>query len=96
MRRLLKIAALTIVVLLVAFAGLAFWGLRHTLPPEPQLPGKVERGALEHGGRTRTWIAYVPVKPQAHPALVIVLHSSMSTAGQGRQLFGYDFDLLTE
>ena len=96
MRKRLKIAASTIVVLLVAFAGLASWGLRHELPPKPQLPGKVERGALEHGGRTRTWIAYVPAKPQAHPALVIVLHGSMGTGEHARQVFGYDFDLLAE
>jgi polyhydroxybutyrate depolymerase len=66
------------------------------LPSKPQLPGKVERGALEHGGRTRTWITYVPAKPQAHPALVIVLHPSMGTAEQARQVYGYGFDLLAE
>ncbi|MEQ1472577.1 MAG: PHB depolymerase family esterase [Candidatus Acidiferrum sp.] len=96
MRRFLKIAASSIVVLLVALAALAFWALPHQLPPKPELPGKVERGALEHGGRTRTWIAYVPVKPQSHPALVIVLHASMGSAAQARQVFGYDFDLLAE
>ncbi|MEA2604245.1 MAG: polyhydroxybutyrate depolymerase [Acidobacteriota bacterium] len=96
MRRGLKIASLTIVLLLIAFAGLAFWALRYKPPPEPRLPGKVERGALEHGGRTRTWIAYVPTKSQAHPALVIALHSSMGTAEQARQVYGYDFDRLAE
>ena len=96
MARFLKTAALIMVFLIVAFAALASWGLRHTLAPEPQLRGKIERGALEHGGRTRTWIAYVPVKPQAHPALVIVLHPSMGNAARARQVFGYDFDLLAE
>ncbi|PYQ56351.1 MAG: polyhydroxybutyrate depolymerase [Acidobacteria bacterium] len=95
MRGCLKIASF-IVLPLIIFAGLAFWALRHKLPAEPQLPGKVERGALEHGGRTRTWIAFVPTKPQAHPALVIALHSSMGTAEQARQVYGYDFDLLAE
>lgn len=96
MRRLLKIAFLAVVVPLIIVAGLGFWALRHTLPPEPQLPGNVERGALQHGGRTRTWIAYVPAKPHAHPALVIALHASMGTARQARQVYGYDFDLLAE
>ena len=96
MRRFFKIAVLAIVLPLVVFAGLALWALRHQLPPEPQLPGKVERGALDHGGRRRTWIAYVPTKLQAHPALVIALHASMGTAEQVRQVYGYDFDLLTE
>ena len=84
MRRCLKFAALAIVLPLIVFTGFAFWALRHELPPEPQLPGKVERGALEHGGRTRTWIAYVPAKLQAHPALVIVLHGSMGTGEQAQ------------
>src|SRR5690349_6634613 len=96
MRRFLKIAALTLGILLVGFGALAFLALRHRLPPEPPLPGKIERGALEHGGRRRTWVAYVPVKPQAHPSLVIALHASMGTAQQARQVYGYDFDLLAE
>ena len=96
MRKFLKIASLTIVLALIVFAGLAFWALRYELPTKPQLPGKVERGALEQGGRTRTWIAYVPAKLQAHPALVIALHGSMGSAEQVRHVYGYDFDLLAE
>src|SRR3954447_8006963 len=96
MRRLLKLTFFAVVVSPVVFAGLAFAALRQTLPAEPNLPGKVQRGALKHGGRPRTWIAYVPVKPQAHPALVIVLHSSMGTAERARQVYGYDFDRLAE
>jgi polyhydroxybutyrate depolymerase len=96
MRGCLKVAFWAIVLPLIVLVGLAFWALRSKLPSEPQLPGKVERGALEHDGRTRTWIAYVPTKPQAHPALVIVLHPSMGTAMQTRQIYGYDFDLLAE
>ena len=96
MRGCLKIASLVMVLPLLVFAGLALWALRSKLPAEPSLPGKVERGALEHGGRTRTWIAYVSTKPQAHPALVIALHGSMGTAAQARQHYGDDFDLLAE
>ena len=53
MRGCLKIASLAIVLSLIAFAGLAFWALRHKLPTEPQLPGKVERGALENHSTIR-------------------------------------------
>jgi polyhydroxybutyrate depolymerase len=96
LRRILKIVFLAIVLPLIVLGGLAFWGLRQKLPPEPQLPGKIERGALTHGGRTRTWIAYIPTKPQPHPPLVIALHGSMGTARQVRQAYGYDFDRLAE
>ena len=95
MRGCLK-AVLFIAITLVALAGLAIWSLRARLPAEPQLQGRVERGALQFGGHTRTWIAYVPVKPRAHPALVIALHGSMGTAEQARRVFGYDFDLFSD
>lgn len=96
MRRFLKIVVWAVVVPLIAFVGFASIALRRELPPKPHLPGTVEHGALVHGGRTRTWIAYVPVNPQAHPALVIVLHGSMGSGEQVRHVFGYDFDLLAE
>jgi polyhydroxybutyrate depolymerase len=96
MRRFLKIAFLSMALAAVAFAGLAFWASRHSYPPMPELTGKIEHGALEHGGRTRTWIAYLPAKPTTSPALVIALHASMGTAEKARQDYGYDFDLLAD
>jgi len=96
MRRFLKIASWSIALAAAAFAAFAFWASRHSYPPMPELAGKIEHGALEHGGRARTWIAYLPAKPATHPALVIALHSSMSTGAQARVAYGYDFDLLAE
>ncbi len=95
MRGFLKIA-LFIALALATFAGLAFRELSHSLPPKPELTGKIERGALEHGGRIRTWIAYLPTRAATHPAVVIALHGSMGTGGQARATYGYDFDLLAE
>jgi len=91
-----KIAFLSIALIVIVFAGLAFWALRHSLPPMPRLAGKIESGAVEHGGRTRTWIAYLPMQPATHPALVIALHSSIGTGEQVRAGYGYDFDLLAD
>lgn len=96
MRRFLKIASVSIALVAAVFAGLAFWALRHSFPPMPKLAGKIERGALEHGGRMRTWIAYVPAKPATPPPLVIALHASMGTGEKARAAYGYDFDLLAE
>src|SRR6185503_5176488 len=70
--------------------------MRQSYPPMPPLGGHVERGTLEHGGRTRSWIAYVPAQPEEHPALVIVLHGSMGSGERARVAFGYDFDLLAD
>ena len=94
--RRLKIALLSIALAAAVFAGLALWALQHSYPPMPELHGKIERGALEHGGRTRTWIAYLPVKLATHPALIIALHGSMGSGKQARAIYGYDFDLLAD
>jgi len=96
MRRALRIAGLTIGVAVVVTVGLAFWALRAKMPAEPTLPGKLERGSLEHGGRTRTWLTYLPTRLPPHPAIVFALHGSMGSPGRARQAFGYDFDLLAE
>src|SRR4051812_1928497 len=96
LRRCLETALVSMATAAAMVAGLAFWGLRHSEPPMPALPGTIERGALEHGGRTRTWMAYLPARAAAHPALVIALHGSMGSGQQARAAFGYDFDLLAE
>jgi polyhydroxybutyrate depolymerase len=77
-------------------SGLAGLALRQSLPPMPELAGRIEKAALSHGGRTRTWLTYMPAGRAAAPALVIVLHSSMGSAQQAREMFGYDFDVLAD
>lgn len=93
MRRRIALAA---GLLLLALAALAAWGLRFRRVPEPPLPGSFVAGTLEHGGRTRTWHAYLPARRAAAPALVFVLHGSGGDFAQARGGYGYDFDLLAE
>lgn len=94
-RRLL-LAALWLAAILLLLVAAIFVSLRSTRPPEPRLAGRVERGALVHGGRTRTWFAYVPPAVDAHPAVVLVLHGSMGSGAQARREYGFDFDRLAE
>lgn len=82
--------------LLAVAAGLAFWALRHSDPPMPALSGRIESGAAVHDGRRRSWLAYLPADRAPSPALVVVLHASMGSAPQAREVFGYDFDLLAD
>jgi polyhydroxybutyrate depolymerase len=96
MRRRLRIACLSILIAAAVLVGLAFFESRHSYPPLPELAGKIEPGALQHGGRTRTWIGYLPAKPATHPTLVIALHASMGTGERVRVAYGYDFDLLAD
>ncbi len=96
LHKILKLAAVSIVLVVVAFVIVAFLELRHSYPPMPKLAGRIEHGVLRHDGRTRSWIAYLPGKVAIHPALVIVLHGSMGSGEQARKSFGYDFDLLAD
>ncbi len=96
MRRFLKIAFWSMVVAAAALVAFAFWASRHSYPAQPELAGRIEHGTLAHGGRTRSWIAYLPAKLAPHPALVIALHSSMGSGEKAREAYGYDFDLLAE
>lgn len=96
MRKFLKRALWSIAFAVAAVVAFALWAMPNTLPPKPMLTGTIEHGALQHGGRMRTWIAYIPAKQAAHPALVIALHGSMGTGEQAREVFGYDFDMLAD
>jgi polyhydroxybutyrate depolymerase len=88
--------ALALGVLVLALAAFAAWGLRFRRVPEPALAGELVAGSLEHGGRTRTWHAYLPAQRAAAPALVFVLHGSGGDGAQARGGYGYDFDVLAE
>jgi polyhydroxybutyrate depolymerase len=96
MRKPLKTTFKIFALLIVAFAAFLAWALPGEHPSPPPLAGKLESGSLDHGGRARTWLAYVPPKPAPSPALVIVLHGSMGTSQQARTVYGYDFDTLAD
>jgi polyhydroxybutyrate depolymerase len=83
-------------VLLVALALFAAWGLRYRAAPQPELPGDLVEGSLEHEGRARSWHAYLPARRAGRPALVFVLHGSGGDWKQARGGYAYDFDLLAE
>ena len=87
---------LTFALLVVALLLLAAWGLRLRRVPEPALSGLLAAGSLEHGGRMRSWHAYLPAQRAAAPALVFVLHGSGGDWTQARGGYGYDFDVLAE
>jgi polyhydroxybutyrate depolymerase len=80
----------------VALVVFAAWGLRFRRAPEPALPGALVAGSLEHGGRTRTWHAYLPARRVAAPALVFVLHGSGGDGAQARSGYAFAFDELAE
>jgi len=96
MRRVLTIAFAVMGIAGAGVSGLAYWALRHSYPPVPRLAGRIEQGTMQHDGRARSWLAYVPAKRVPSPPLVIALHSSMGTAQEARETYGYDFDVLAD
>lgn len=96
MRKFVKIAAWSLLAVIVGFVSLAFLVLRQSSMPLPTLTGSIESGKLQFDGRTRSWISYQPVKPAQRPALIMVLHSSMGSGQEARAMFGYDFDVLAD
>jgi polyhydroxybutyrate depolymerase len=96
-RKFITVVLSSLALVVAVFAVFAFWALQHTSPEKPELSGRIEPGELQHDGRSRSWIAYLPAQLAPHPALVIVLHGSMGSAQQARaDAFGYDFDLLAD
>ena len=96
MRKFLKVLGLLVVVAVVIIA-LAWWRYLRPDPMEPPvLPGTLQTGSLEHDGRDRSWLAYIPAARTRDTALVLVMHGSMGTGEQMRALTRYDFDVLAE
>lgn len=97
LRKYLKATLLSLAGAAVLIAGFGYLALSHSSAPMPKLSGSLERGALLHDGRMRTWLSYVPATPADRPALLIVLHGSMGSGQQARaESFGYDFDRLAD
>ena len=96
MGRFLKILACLLLLACTVIAVLAWWFLRWDELPPPQLPGVIERGSLEHDGRRREWLAYIPESVDEKPALLLLLRGSKHSGEQMRTGSFYSFDRLAE
>jgi polyhydroxybutyrate depolymerase len=96
LRRILVWATAVLLALLLIAAAFTFLMLKHHFPPRPQLSGADSKGTLHHGGRERSYLAYVPASLPAHPALVLVLHGSLGNSEQAREAYGFGFDTLAD
>ncbi|MBP6683108.1 MAG: dienelactone hydrolase family protein [Halioglobus sp.] len=96
MRKFLKVLGLLVVAAAALVALAWWWYLRADPMTLPALPGAVQTGSLEHEGHERSWLAYIPAARAPHPALVLVMHGSMGTGAQMRDMTRYGFDVLAE
>jgi polyhydroxybutyrate depolymerase len=82
-------------VLLIAFVAVVALGTPKA-PPAPSLAGRIETNELDHEGRTRRWLLYVPSQPASPAPLVVVLPGSGQSAEAMRQVSRYRFEELAE
>ena len=65
-------------------------------PVEPLLPGNLETTRIEHEGRDRGWVSYVPVNRATPAPLVLALPGSGQSAEALRQATRYRLEELAE
>ena len=96
MSKLLKFIALVVVIILVAAVLGWWWYLRPEPMEPPELPGVSERGEMEFGGHSRSWLTYIPATRATRPALVLVMHGSLGDGEGMRSTTRFSFDVLAE
>ncbi|MDF8262806.1 alpha/beta hydrolase family esterase [Luteipulveratus flavus] len=79
-----------------AVGGAVYWLLGESAPPEPTLPGRLERHRTVLDGRERTWTTYVPDGLRGPAPLLLVLHGSGDDGAAVRRQTGYAFDRLAD
>jgi polyhydroxybutyrate depolymerase len=94
MKKALKIFLVSIVLLAIAVALLA-WGLARELR-EPPLTGALQREQLTVGGLTRTFSFYLPARTDPQPALIFLLHGSDGSGDMMRRMSMFRFDELAD
>jgi polyhydroxybutyrate depolymerase len=87
-------------IVVVALVGVLFGALvyfAYTPAPEaPQLSGALTHGAVEVGGRKRTYLLYLPRELAKGAPLVVAMHGSGENGAQMRVETGYGFDRLAD
>jgi polyhydroxybutyrate depolymerase len=96
MRRVLRFFLWGLIVV-VALGGALFGYFVYSPAPEvPRLSGKLTKGAIEVGGRKRTYLSYVPQGLPKGAPLVVLMHGSGQNGAHVRVWTGYGFDRLAD
>lgn len=84
-------------IVIVALGGALFGYFVYSPAPEvPRLSGTLTQGTIEVGGRTRTYLSYVPLGLTKGAPLVVVMHGSGQNGAQMRKWTGYGFERLAD
>ncbi len=91
-----KSLAIAVIAGFVLVGLLGAWFLRWDEIDPPDLPGEVVSGSLQHEGRERTWLAYLPSSLPPSSPVVLLLHPSTGDGHYMRASTFYEFDVLAE
>ena len=76
-------------IVVVALGGALFGYFVYSPAPEvPRLSGTLAHGTIEMGGRTRTYLTYVPLGLRKGAPLVVVMHGSGQNGAQNAKVDG--------
>lgn len=96
MRRFVRIALWSLVVLVALLAALFSYFVYAPAPEVPRLSGKLSTGTIEAGGLKRSYLLYVPRGLPKGAPLVMVMHGSGESAARMRAATGYGFERLAD
>lgn len=91
-RWLIGIALLTV----GAAAALWWWGLRTPEHPLPVVAGRIEQRQVQHGGLTRSFLLYQPLRVAADAPVVLVLHGSAASGERMRRATAAAFEVIAD
>src|SRR5579864_2776816 len=83
-------------VVVVALGALFGYFVYSPAPEVPRLSGTLTPGTIEVGGRTRTYLTYVPLGLTKGAPVVVVMHGSGQNGEQMRKWTGYGFERLAD
>ena len=96
MKQLLVALGVLLVLALIGTMLTAWWYLNSDEVEPPVLAGHIEQGSLLHGGRRRSWLAYIPASTPADPSLVLILHGSLGDGKSMLETTWHEFNILAE
>lgn len=85
-----------IAVLLTPFIAIGLVALYLLVPDLPEEPDAIRTGSIQSGGRTRTFLYYVPAELRPGAMLLLALHGSMGSGQQMRGFTGYRLERLAD
>jgi len=80
----------------ITLAGLYLYFIYVPAPQLPQLKGSYTDYSLKQNSLTRSYHVYTPAQLAEVPAVVFVLHGSMSSGNEIREMTAGEFDLLAD